>query len=370
MKKVNVKKLLTLALAICLTFTPAYAFAPNSAIKAHAVGDLSNPTPIQPTSNTDFSSGWTSIQRRYTQCYKVTLPTDGIFSVTLMAKNSENISFLVSASPSMSNTTELIGTHIGNFEEDSPTSGTISTVLSAGTYYIPVRHNMGHNIAQYQIKTVFESFGFADTPDSYDSPKALSIGTTYTNAITKTDKEDWYKVTIPENGKFNFTCQADRDRVVFELKDINLKGITTNTCLPNTPISTADAFIEAGTYYFHVHGYPSKYSFTIKSASVDQTSITKVKAVKKKKVNVTFKNVTGVTGFQIRYSTDKNFNRNVKTKTIPYSKARFANANKRYCTISKLKKNKKYYFQIRTYVEKNNSTYYSYWSKSKSVKVK
>ncbi len=50
--------------------------------------------------------------------------------------------------------------------------------------------------------------------------------------------------------------------------------------------------------------------------------------------------------------------------------ARSVNGNKRTYTVPKLKKNKKYYFQIRTYILNYNGKYFSEWSKAKSVKVK
>ncbi|WP_408072030.1 fibronectin type III domain-containing protein [Butyrivibrio sp. JL13D10] len=117
-------------------------------------------------------------------------------------------------------------------------------------------------------------------------------------------------------------------------------------------------------------GWASKYSVSINKAKIGNVSISKVKAARKKKVNVTFTTANGVVGYQIRYSTDKNFEKNVKIKTFNLNKAKIVNGNKRAYTISKLKKNKKYYFQIRAYVDRDNSRYYSDWSKAKKVKVK
>lgn len=370
MKKVIVKKLLTMATALCLSFTSAYAFAPQMSIEVLAAGNYSNPTTIQP--NTDYSSGWNNINRKSDHCYKVTLPADGVLSVTLMAQNTEDMPFSISKSPSLDHDEVLVGNTISIYSTNSPESKTISTVLSAGTYYLPVEHRLGQQTAQYKIKTVFESFGFTDTIDSYDSPKTLSIGGSYTNALTATDKEDWYKVTVPENGKFTFRYSTVHNTVSFKLKDSDLHEIAGKDCFAGqgTSNKTEDVFLKAGTYYLHVSGQPSKYSFSMKSATVSQTTISKAKAVKNRKVDIAFKNVSGANGYQIRYSTDKNFKKNVKTKTFKLNKTKYASRNKRIYTISKLKKNKKYYFQIRAYVEKNNVKYYSNWSKSKNIKVK
>ncbi len=92
------------------------------------------------------------------------------------------------------------------------------------------------------------------------------------------------------------------------------------------------------------------------------TSITKV-VPKKDKVLVKWKKQTKqVTGYQIQYSTSKNF-KNKKTITIKKNKTTSK-------TIKGLKTNKRYYIRIRTYKTVNGKKYYSNWSKIKSVKLK
>lgn len=93
------------------------------------------------------------------------------------------------------------------------------------------------------------------------------------------------------------------------------------------------------------------------------TSITKVKA-KKKAMLVKWKKVTSQTnGYEIQYSTKKNFKKNAKIVVIPKNKT-----TKK--TIKKLKAKKKYFVRIRTYRLVDQVKYYSDWSKSKTVKTK
>ncbi|MGN1420531.1 MAG: leucine-rich repeat domain-containing protein [Eubacterium sp.] len=97
---------------------------------------------------------------------------------------------------------------------------------------------------------------------------------------------------------------------------------------------------------------------------------TSVKSIKKgkKSFKATWKKVTGVTGYQIQYSTSPKFYKS-KTKSITVKGSK--NTSK---TIKKLKSKKKYYVRIRTYknVKFNGKTVkvYSSWSKVKSVKTK
>ena len=67
-------------------------------------------------------------------------------------------------------------------------------------------------------------------------------------------------------------------------------------------------------------------------------------------------------GYQISYSTDKDFN---KTKTITIN-----DSNQLTHRIRKLKSKKKYYFRVRTFAKVKNKNYYSKWSPKKGVKIK
>lgn len=69
-----------------------------------------------------------------------------------------------------------------------------------------------------------------------------------------------------------------------------------------------------------------------------------------------------ITGYQIQLATDKNFTKNKKTVTVK-------GYNKVSKKVTGLKGGKKYYVRIRTY-KTVGGTYYSPWSKVKTVKVK
>ena len=91
-------------------------------------------------------------------------------------------------------------------------------------------------------------------------------------------------------------------------------------------------------------------------------SIKKVKGAKKA-ILVTWKKVSGVSGYEIQLATDKKFKKNKKTVTIKKQKTTKT-------TVKKLKAKKKYYVRVRTYKIVNGKKVYSSWSKVKSVKTK
>ncbi|MGN0515629.1 leucine-rich repeat protein [Eubacterium sp.] len=81
----------------------------------------------------------------------------------------------------------------------------------------------------------------------------------------------------------------------------------------------------------------------------------------RKAFKVTWKKISGVSGYQIQYSTSKKFTKKT-TKTV-YSKG-----NKKFAkTIKNLKSAKKYYVRIRTYKIVNGKKIFSGWSKIRTV---
>ena len=106
---------------------------------------------------------------------------------------------------------------------------------------------------------------------------------------------------------------------------------------------------------------PVKVKTTGKTITPKATTITKLtKGTKSFKVN--WKKVSGITGYQLQYSTKKNM-KGAKIKTVKNAKASKA-------TVKKLKKNKKYYVRVRTFKVVNGKKVYSKWSAKKVVKTK
>lgn len=99
------------------------------------------------------------------------------------------------------------------------------------------------------------------------------------------------------------------------------------------------------------------------------TSISKLKAAKGKGFTVNWKKQTEkmaasvISGYQIQIATNSKFTQNKKAVKVKGYK-------KTSKTFNKLKKNKKYYVRIRTYKTVSGTTYYSAWSKVKTVKTK
>ena len=92
-----------------------------------------------------------------------------------------------------------------------------------------------------------------------------------------------------------------------------------------------------------------------------KTAIKKLTSLKTKQLKVTYGKVSGVTGYQISYSTSAKFTK--KTTKTAASKTTSK-------TVSKLTKGKTYYVRVRTYKTIKGVNYYSGWSNVKKIKVK
>ena len=90
----------------------------------------------------------------------------------------------------------------------------------------------------------------------------------------------------------------------------------------------------------------------------------KVKAVKvkakKKKLNVSWKKVSGATGYEVMSATNNKFTKGKKTVTVKKNKV----------TLKKLKPKKKYFVKVRAYKLANGRKYFGKWSKVVKKKTK
>ena len=98
------------------------------------------------------------------------------------------------------------------------------------------------------------------------------------------------------------------------------------------------------------------------ASKLPATSITSLSA-KDNGFKIKWKKKSGITGYQIQYSTNSKFKKGNKSIKIKNAKT----ISKK---ITKLKAAKKYYVRIRTYKIVNKKTYYSSWSKKKNVTTK
>ena len=190
---------------------------------------------------------------------------------------------------------------------------------------------------------------FAIIEHSEEIPFAIDANKKVTDAIVKVNGKE-----ITNECKGGSSISINPGSYVFTAtEDIPQKSqtpaVVVNTITYNGEVITANA---EGEYV---------------SKKAKKPKISKLQKGKKSFKN-TWKKVKGVSGYQVQYSTSKNFT-NQTSKKATY------NGNKKFTkTVKKLKGGKKYYVRIRTYknVKINGKTVriYSSWSSAKAVKTR
>ena len=185
------------------------------------------------------------------------------------------------------------------------------------------------------------------------------------NEITNT--ETIYKASTVKLSATSYTYNGKARKPTVTVKDSNGKKLKSGT---DYTVSYASGRKNVGKYNVKIK-FQGNYtgtktlSFTI---IPKQTSISKLTATKKGFEVKWKKQSSQTTGYQIQYSTKKNF-KGSTTKNVTVNKNKTVTKS-----ISKLSANKKYYVRIRTYktlkVNGKSTKIYSDWSKAKTVKTK
>ncbi len=174
-------------------------------------------------------------------------------------------------------------------------------------------------------------------------------------------KKTVYKISKETLSKTSYVYDGNAKKPSVTVKDSKgntLKKDTDYTLsyLNNTEIGEATAKINfKGNYSGSI-----KKTFLIKPKA---TSLTSVSTPKKKTIVIKWTPISNLSGYEVQVSNDKNFS---KSKTITYK----AKKDSTKATLTNLISRKTYYFRIRAYKTVNGKTYYSAWSKVKSIKCK
>ena len=212
---------------------------------------------------------------------------------------------------------------------------------------------------------VYMSNTSAGTATVYIRGKGLYSGTSYKKfTVKKLDLSTSYaKVTIPYSS-YTYTGKAITPavKVKFKTGELINESEYKLTYSNNTKVGTATITVTGlgknvtGTY---------KKVFVVKPA---KNSIVSLSSVNKGSFKLSWSKATpGATGYQVKYSTDKNFSKNVHSYTS-------TNLNDLSETFSKVPKSgETWYVKVRSFVTKTgkaSDTRYGNYSDVKSVKVK
>ncbi len=183
------------------------------------------------------------------------------------------------------------------------------------------------NISNVAVKAYFNSANkLVVTANVPDNGRSLIEGTDFV-----------YNQTTDSMGNVTVTVKAIGDNFIGS-KNVTIKAEDN----PNKPVTTTPA--------------P-----TTKKITVGKVKLSKAQNVKGKKIKVTWKKVSGVTGYKVRFALSKAKLKKAKVKTVKKNISSYI--------IKKLKK-KKYFVQVRAYKVVNKKIYMGAWSNVKSTKVR
>lgn len=286
---------------------------------------------------------------------------EGNVKIEAQSENGASIKFKSSDESivSVSEDGTLTAKAAGTAEIDLLAEGDGTRVIDRAKVTVNVQEEL-HNFGKY---TVEKKAGFDS--DGYKTAKCLDEG------CQAVDKKMIPKVKTPSMKKaYTFNKKAKTPTV--KVKDVEgntLAKVKSSSKKNGFVVSYAKGRKNVGKYAVRVtlKGPEYKGSMTV-SFKINPAgkSISKLSRTKRS-ITVTWKKASStyrkqMTGYQLRYSTSSKMN-NAKIVTVKNTKATSK-------TIKKLKANKKYYVQLRTYKTVKNDKYYSDWSKIKRVKIK
>ena len=224
----------------------------------------------------------------------------------------------------------------------------VNTVLSSGTYYLEIHGGCWYGGSKYSGRFTTDTYTLKVEEMLPSTTKVTASQTT--NTITL----KWNKVS----GATGY--------IVYKYNPSTKKYV--NTAKVKTNSYKFKKLAAGTTYKFLVKAYKTKGSTTIYSGNTGISACTKPNTAKissvsttKKKATVKWKKVSGSTGYQIVYSTSKNFKS---------AKSAYVSSSKAYKTLSSLKSGKTYYFKVRAYKKVSGKTVYGAYSTVKSKKIK
>jgi len=172
-----------------------------------------------------------------------------------------------------------------------------------------------------------------------------------------------YAASTVELSQDTFTYNGKTKRPFVTVDDSQGTALKENT---DYTVVYPDSMRNVGTYTVEVR-FRNHYTGTVQRSFTiypKSTSVTRATSKKKRLIVVWKKQKKQIGGYELAYSASSKFSK--KKATIVNVKG----ANKTKKVISKLKAGKKYYVRIRTYKTAGGKTYYSGWSRSKSVKIR
>ncbi|MEI3502267.1 MAG: Ig-like domain-containing protein [Anaerovoracaceae bacterium] len=315
------------------------------------------------------------------------LPDKGIIRVIVQEGNSNPVIYYIHTSKAGDNAAADVASMIASAKDDSDflaAKKAYDALSDADKENVFNADKLNSEISRIDVKNTVEAIDAIGTVDASSKDKIDAARAAYDKLSDKEkDQVDNYQKLVNAEMKYeNMKLKDELAKTKFDAVKIKLSyskaTYSGKAKKPAVKITYYGRALTKGKDYeiaykdnknvgkakVTVTGKGSYAGTKVKTFRIvpEGTSISKVTKGKKQFTVKWKKQSTQTTGYQIRYSTSSKFS---KAKTVTVKKNTTASK-----VVKKLKANKKYYVKVRTYKKIGNSTYYSTWSSSKTVKTK
>jgi hypothetical protein len=311
--------------------------------------------------------------------YKVSISTKGYFNVILALDGSSNADD-VSYGWDMN-------VYDSSFNEIQKISGVrgnntcANRAYAPGTYYIKISANFSLSapidcIYNLTVKTTESNLWESEDNDSSAKADTVELNKTYHGLLHSSSDVDWYKVKVTGSGKLTVTLKKPDSTNIDDVKygwNLELCKSTGDALAKTTEINNSGKValsnLKKGTYYVKVTANfslsaPIDCEYTLKATFTEGLSKVSLKSATagKKQVKLSWKKVSGATGYYVYRSTSKS-GKYTKIATIKKgSTVTYTNKN--------LKSKQTYYYKVIAYKTANGKTTTGTASAVKSAKTK
>ena len=220
--------------------------------------------------------------------------------------------------------------------------------ISTTQYTVSYSNASSKNAGKYSVTVTLKGNYSGSKSLTYTIGKASQKITASEKTVTLGARAFSLGAKASGGGKLSYKTNNKAVAVVSSKGVITIKGVGKATITINASANT------------NYNAAPAK-KVTV-TVLPKKTSVSKVSSSSKGKAVISWKKVSGVTGYSVQYSTSSKFS-GAKTVTVKGS-------SKNSTTLKNLKSKKYCYVRVRTYKKVNGKTYYSNWSAAKNVKVK
>lgn len=232
-------------------------------------------------------------------------------------------------------------------------------------------------VSDYDTYKLYENYGLiAGYNENFFNDNMLLVNSLYCFSGSYGDYEDPI-ISVDENKHivFDYKCNIiyppnpivryQTNYIEFiksDVKDVDFSQMGANIC---KVYEYRDGYTENITFdmkYVDLeNNEPDPTKPTTSTKVTKPAKVTKLKAIaKKKKLKVSWKNVSGAKGYEVKVATNNKFTKNKKTVTVKKNKT----------TLKDLKSKKKYFVKVRAYKTVKGTKYFGKWSKVVNKKTK